>query len=376
MATTSLPNSIPGEEYQVSFDENDLPQATEFTTRDAAGSTEANDSDANANGVTPIVTLTPGENNLDVDAGVLPLASLGDQVFSDNDGDGIQDAGEVGIAGVDVTLTGGGADGVIADNPDTADVDEAADNTTATATTDSDGNYEFTQLNPGEEYQVSFDENDLPQATEFTAANQGGDDTNDSDANANGVTPIVTLTPGENNLDVDAGVLPLASLGDSVFLDNDGDGIQDAGEPGIAGVDVTLTGGGADGVIADNPDTADVDEAADNTTETTTTDSDGNYEFTQLNPGEEYQVSFDENDLPQATEFTTRDAAGSTEANDSDANANGVTPIVTLTPGENNLDVDAGVLPLASLGDRSFQITMAMESRMPVRWVSPESMSP
>ena len=295
--------------------------------------------------ISNFVNNTPNNQaNLTVDFGLFEPASLGDTVFLDNDGDGIQDAGEPGVAGVDVTLTGGGADGVIADNPDTTDVDEAADNTTETTTIGADGTYSFANLNPGEEYQVTFEENTLPQATEFTTANQGGDDTNDSDANANGVTPIVTLTPGENNLDVDAGVLPLASLGDKVFSDNDGDGIQDAGEVGIAGVDVTLTGGGADGVIGTGDD---------DTTATTTTDSDGNYEFTQLNPGEEYQVTFEENTLPQATEFTTANQGGD-DTNDSDANANGVTPIVTLTPGENNLDVDAGVLPLASLGDSVF----------------------
>ena len=247
---------------------------------------------------------------------------------------GIQDAvaDEPGIDGIEVTLTGGGIDGVIG---------TGNDDTTDTTTTAGGGQYSFENLNPGEQYQVSFNAATLPAGTEFTTTNAAGStEANDSDANANGVTPIVTLNPGENNLDIDAGVLPLASLGDTVFRDNDGDGIQDAvaDEPGIDGIEVTLTGGGIDGVIG---------TGGDDTTAVDTTDNNGQYSFENLNPGEQYQVSFDAGDLPAGTEFTTTNAAGSTEANDSDANANGVTPIVTLTPGENNLDIDAGVLPLA-----------------------------
>ncbi|NEQ41559.1 MAG: hypothetical protein F6K40_37345, partial [Okeania sp. SIO3I5] len=171
-------------------------------------------------------------------------------------------------------------------------------------------------------------------------ANQGSDDAADSDADANGVTPIVTLAPGENNPTIDAGIVEIppepASLGDKVFFDDDGDGIQDAGEDGVDGVTVTLTGGGADG---------DIDTVGDNTTETTTTDENGMYSFTNLNPGEEYQVTFDESTLPDGFEFTDANQ-GSDDAADSDADANGVTPIVTLAPGENNPTIDAGIVEI------------------------------
>ncbi|MEM1172949.1 MAG: SdrD B-like domain-containing protein, partial [Cyanobacteria bacterium P01_H01_bin.35] len=45
-----------------------------------------------------------------------------------------------------------------------------------------------------------------------------------------------------------------ASLGDKVFFDDDKDGIQDEGEAGVEGVTVTLTGGGADGIIGEGGD--------------------------------------------------------------------------------------------------------------------------
>ena len=107
-----------------------------------------------------------------------------------------------------------------------------------------------------------------------------GDDGVDSDADpVNGMTQIVTLAPGEANLTLDAGIVELASLGNYVWNDSNNDGIQDDTESGVEGVTVTLTGGGADGVIG----------TSDDTTASMLTDSDGLYLFTGLNPGEEYK---------------------------------------------------------------------------------------
>ena len=126
-----------------------------------------------------------------------PTASLGDKVFFDSNRNGIQDADESGVGGVKVTLTGGGADGTIG----------TSDDTMAMMNTDINGMYRFDGLTPGEEYKVTFSE--LPTGFEFTAANVG-DDTRDSDADPNtGMTQIVTLTPGENNPTLDAGIVEI-----------------------------------------------------------------------------------------------------------------------------------------------------------------------
>ncbi len=134
-------------------------------------------------------------------------ASLGDRLWSDSNGNGIQDAGEAGIVGQIVTLIGGGADGVI----------NGVADTTTTTTTDANGIYTFTGLTPGQHYQVQFSK---PAGTVFTVPDVGAGapgspaDASDSDANpADGKTQIVTLAQGENNQTLDAGVVSLPPSG-------------------------------------------------------------------------------------------------------------------------------------------------------------------
>ena len=181
------------------------------------------------NGMTQTVVLSAGEFNGTLDAGLVPTpepAGLGDFVFEDTDGDGIQDAGEDGVSGVLVKLQ----------NPDgTAVLDE--NGAPLTTTTDGDGKYAFTGLVPGE-YKVMFV---APDGFEFTTQDAGTDDALDSDANpTNGMTQTVVLESGEFNDTLDAGLVKPACIGDFVFEDKDADGIQDAGEQGISGVEVKL----------------------------------------------------------------------------------------------------------------------------------------
>ena len=64
---------------------------------------------------------------------------------------------------------------------------------------------------PAGSYSVAFVP---PAGYSFTTPDQGGDDTADSDANvATGRTPAVTLTAGESNPTVDAGLI-LLDFGD------------------------------------------------------------------------------------------------------------------------------------------------------------------
>jgi len=295
---------MPGD-YAVEFVK---PADHVFSPKDAGD--DALDSDADtATGRTDAVTLAAGDENLTLDAGIYRTASLGDFVWDDLNGNGLQDAGEPGVEGVTVNLYDG--DG----------------NLVGTTPTDADGLYTFTDLAPGD-YVVEFV---LPGGFVFTAKD-AGDDALDSDADtATGKTDTFTLAEGEENLTLDAGLQQTGSLGDFVWEDLDGNGLQDAGEPGVEGVTVNLLDPN-DGfaVLA-----------------TTTTDADGLYTFTDLAPGD-YVVEFV---LPGGFVFTTKDAGDDALDSDADA-ATGRTDTVTLAAGEDNLTLDAGlVVPVGSLGD-------------------------
>jgi serine-aspartate repeat-containing protein C/D/E len=240
--------------------------------------------------------------------------SLGDRVWLDTNANGIQDAGEQGLAGVTVHLK------------------DTVGAVLQTTTTDSDGNYLF-DVAVGS-YQVTFE---TPSDYVVSPSDKGSDDNLDSDIinPATKTTGTIAIAAGEQNLSVDAGVYKTASLGDKVWLDCNGNGVQDGGEVGVANVAVTLIGGGADGVINGIGDTS----------TPTTTNASGNYEFTGLTPGVQYQVQF--TSLPGYS-FTTANA-GSDDTLDSDAQPTGVdkakTQVVTLTSGQNNPTLDAGLTP-------------------------------
>ncbi|MEW6654519.1 MAG: SdrD B-like domain-containing protein, partial [Bacteroidota bacterium] len=137
----------------------------------------------------PIDSSPKIEQSSSVTVAVDCNASLGDKVWKDTNKNGIQDAGETGVAGVTVKLY------------------TCADALVATTTTNSSGNYIFGNLAPGDYYVVFV----KPNGMVFTTANAGTNDAVDSDADAaNGKTSCTTLTAGENDLTWDAGVYDAA----------------------------------------------------------------------------------------------------------------------------------------------------------------------
>jgi hypothetical protein len=228
----------------------------------------------------------------------VPRASIGDRVWEDLNANGIQDDGEPGIGDVAVQLF------------------DCSDNLQASTTTTASGFYSFTNLLPGC-YYVAFA---TPSGFLPTPANQGADDAKDSDA-VGGKTGNYQLDPGEYDPTVDAGFFRPASIGDFVWVDTNANGIQDAGEAGLAGVVVELY------------------TCADILVATTTTNAGGAYAFNNLTPGD-YYVKFNK---PAGYTFSPRDA-GADDALDSDADpATGRTTCTTLVSGENDTTWDAGV---------------------------------
>ena len=147
-------------------------------------------------------------------------------------------------------------------------------------------------------------------------------------------------------IDVNFGFVKPASLGDYTWMDVNRDGIQDADEPALPGVTVTLTY--ADGSA--------VTDASGNAVTAKTSDANGKYKFENLLPGD-YKVSIDPETLQTAEpllDVLTHSPAGDVEnktvvsdATKADstafATAMKLTANLTLTGEKNqNLDQDWG----------------------------------
>ncbi|WP_287904489.1 SdrD B-like domain-containing protein [Chloroflexus sp.] len=98
-------------------------------------------------------------------------------------------------------------------------------------TTDSNGEYRLRPDLPPGTYRLSF--SDIPAGLTFSPADQGGDDTADSDViTSGGATDVFALTSDQSDLSRDAGLYPLLSLGNLVWNDTNNNGVVDSGESG------------------------------------------------------------------------------------------------------------------------------------------------
>ncbi len=333
-----------------------------------------------------------------------PQGRIGDFVWRDDNGNGIQDVDEAGVASVEVRL------------------EDCAGNVLAATFTDSEGFYQFDQLTSGN-YRIHFI---LPAMYSFTTPYQG-DSTLDSDADAEGRSACISLSANESRLDIDAGLIPQTSpctlevaidhvvcddqatpdnpmddtwtfqmtvsgtgtsnqwtaelagqtisgtygtstsmgpflisagtlnfniydsdqpscglnqavlppapcssaaqsgIGDRVWLDQNGNGIQEEGEPGLEGIFVLL-----------------YDCNGNYLNDFQVSDAAGFYFFPNLPPGN-YQIKMAH---PGGQLFVSPKDAGIDDAKDSDLNANTYTDCITLMPNELNLTIDGGFAPM------------------------------
>ncbi len=244
-------------------------------------------------------------------------ARVGDFVWEDLNGDGIQDANEPGIANVEVTLTG---------------IDTNGDEVSLTTTTDENGAYDFDGLLPGT-YKISFA---TPADFTSTTANVGNDN-QDSDA-VDGMTEDFTIEYGDEDVSFDAGFYNPVNIGNFVWLDADNDGIQDANEAGVNEVLVSLIDLGPDGVFG----TADDVLVATQTTQTNN-GADGYYQFTEVAPGK-YVVKFALTDLPVEYEFTEQNAGGNTVDSNVDPSTGQTETIMVMSGQTDDNSIDAGLV--------------------------------
>ena len=261
----------------------------------------------------PIALTSAAPNATKVDFAFVKPASVGNFVWFDANKDGIQDADEVGVAGVTVTLTDGAGNPVI-------DLDG---NPVKPVTTDANGKYEFTNLMPnvdrivanaGEEnYKVIFTAPAGYSATTSYAAADGEKDSNGADSS-------VTLAQGQNDETVDFGLVADGMIGDTLFwdVDNNGGSAPSGADKPLAGVTVTLTYTTPAGVEK---------------TLSTVTDADGHYSFKDLAPGD-YVVTVDKASLATVCpECTAQTHAPSGNLTASEGQELSLTSKVTLSPG-------------------------------------------
>ena len=284
---------------------------------------------------------------------------IGNFVWNDTNGNGIQDPEEPGIPGVSVNLVD--EFGAPAINVNTGAV-------LPTQITNSAGEYYFTNLGGPRGYRVVIAPGQpalsgLTLTTQFARTN-GGNALNDSNGfyvlagspeTALSTTPIgigsivgvaQTAGPGQNDHAFDFGFVtsvtnPKLSLGDFVFIDANRNGIQDEGDTPVAGAKVELLDGNG-APIANQP--------------SITTLADGKYLFTGLNAGS-YRVRFTR---PSGTNVVpTSSNVGSNDDIDSDIVAenteSAITGVIALT--NSTVNVDAGwVTPAVKgkIGDRVF----------------------
>ena len=133
--------------------------------------------------------------------------------------------------------------------------------------TDSEGNYLFNELKPGRYTVRVF----APDGYVFVEPAEG-----ESVFLSGGISQVIDFAMGDMKNNVDAALLRPSSIGDLVWLDLNGNGLQETNEPGIAGIQVTLYG-------VSHGNLQPVAE--------TKTDGKGRYRFDEIVPGN-YQLVF------------------------------------------------------------------------------------
>ena len=243
-------------------------------------------------------------NHTDADFGFAPPVSIGDTIYWDANGNGDMDFSEEGIANVTVQLYS--FTDTNSNETYDAGVDSLGGQITSTITADGSGSdpigyYKFTGLAAGN-YVVQVDTGTgSPVESSTLTADPNADglpchvEPQLSDPYYNDPTTGVcddafglTVNLGANFIGADFGYLPSGIVGDYVWLDINGDGIQDSGEQGIGNVKILLR---------DPTDTS--------TIKSISTDNDGYYTFDNISNGT-YIVKVDTTDTATQTALASK----------------------------------------------------------------------
>jgi RHS repeat-associated protein len=231
----------------------------------------------------PDIIVTSGYNATGDNFGNFRYGSISGAKFDDLNGNGIRDAGEPGLQNwtIDLYQESGGTFTFV-----------------TSTTTDAYGNYQFSNLGPGTYRVREEQQNGWTQTT----------------ANP----PDIILVSGYNATGDDFGNFQKGSISGVKFQDSNANGTRDAGEPGLQNWTINLyqESGGTFTFVT-----------------STTTDANGNYQFSNLGPGTYRVREVQQNGWTQKT------------ANPSD---------LTLTSGTNATGYDFGNFQLATISGLKF----------------------
>jgi len=231
---------------------------------------------------------------------------IGDTIFADLDGDGLQNDGGVGVPGVTVNL-----------------LDQDMNFITSTVT-DANGNYFFQDLFCGDYFVEVVPDPDG--GFEASPPNVGGNDEIDSDCDETGKAPVSLPEIDSTDFTIDCGLIPpQGQIGNFIFIDTNADGIQNDGDGGIPNVLVNLL------------------DAQDMLFQHTTTDANGMYLFTGI-PAGDYTVVVVDNAALDGFVPTVANAGGDDEV-DSDCDTNGEAPVSLPNNLSIDLTIDCGFIP-------------------------------
>jgi hypothetical protein len=186
-------------------------------------------------------------------------ASVESFVWFDGNGNGIQDNGEAGLQGINVTLFNNAGARV------------------ATTTTDAAGVYHF-DIAAGVQYSIKITapaidpEGDGIFSQSYpTSRDQGADDTVDSDIDVSGASTLFSVPVGQSELNMDAGLGYAGKISGVKFNDRNSDGILNPGDEALPGWTIFID--------ANGNGTFDSGEIF------TSTDATGSFVFSNLAPG-------------------------------------------------------------------------------------------
>jgi len=269
----------------------------------------------------------PGDMETPDDPTPVPLlGKIGDYVWNDCNGNGIQDSGEVGIPNVQINLF------------------DSNGNFFSAAVTDADGLYAIEFIPPGDYYIFLVP----PDGFELTFSKEGFDPTMDSDIvnfdGLGGTSAITNVAPVScDTTSFDVGLYQCVPIGDLVWFDNDKDDVFDSTENGINGLRVNLyrqVNGGTDFEFYDFEFTGH---------KPGTPSDDGYYKFCAP-PGTYYlEIGNTLNGLVPVQEYVGNDPEIDSDiTNEFGPNT---TDAFTVVCGDEKCDLGAGFYLMASAGD-------------------------